>query len=527
MLAGFGTLFVISLLLIYWGFYRSTIETIQRTTEDSLKLMSGQLVQQIDKTFDQMRTIARIFAIDPKNRERLDTRDLSYLEQLRKYWVVDEQFKIMSAYFSDYYIAVYLRKDSLLAWEDMRFLRNDLLFEADELQALINKTGQYFWKADDLYQNYLNTAVEGISYYESLGSLSGEPTDQLVIRLGIAKDNIKKYFRTGENTTPVSYYLLDEKESIFLTDDKAPKTEKFIFRELPEYIKAEDRQYRVFYDPIRTNGWWLATIIPTDYYNQALLGIQLFFLALVLLLFGAFLVVMVMMMNSLVRIENEKNRSRLVALQTQIKPHFIYNTLDSINWMALDKGNLEVSRAIVHLANFLRKTLPVDNGQVTVEEELEQVKGYVDLMNTRSEYKVNLETDINEAVRSSLMVKFLLQPVVENAIIHGFYPLKRRDGVILITGRPGENQTIEITVTDNGGGFVSGETFKAGKKRDEERNGFGLDNVEYRLRLFYGKNSGITVESWPGTGTRVTIHWPREQKNNRTSHLKMQKFTPY
>jgi two-component sensor histidine kinase len=462
-------------------------------------MLSGQIVQQLDKTFYQMQTIARLFAIDPANRELLDTRGLTYLEQLKKYWVLDEQLKVISSYFSDYHPAIYLSGDSLLAREDTRFLDNKKILEK-EGDGRFSGLNFSFWKYTDEFTS-VNGRTEGISYYHKIGALSDSPLDILVIRLEVSKETILGIFHAGENSGPAAYYLLDNDREIALADDGAPKADFRLFRELPESVEINGLRYHLFYNPIRTNDMLLAAAIPESYYNGVLLKHQFLYLTLILLLFAAFFAVMIFTMNNLVRIENEKKRSELAALQSQIKPHFIYNTLDSINWMALEKGNIDVSKALVHLANFMRKSLAVDSESVTVNDEIDHVRDYVAIMNSKSDCKITLEEDIEEQVRKVQTVKFLLQPLVENAVIHGIYDAKKGGGIIHISGRMKTGRhpedTVEITVSDDGAGFEPASS----------SGGLGLYNVEYRLRLFYGHGSGLTIKSRSGAGTSVIIRW--------------------
>jgi two-component system sensor histidine kinase YesM len=171
--------------------------------------------------------------------------------------------------------------------------------------------------------------------------------------------------------------------------------------------------------------------------------------------------------------------------------------------MALDRGNYEVSRAIVELAEFLRKSLSLDSERVPLRDELEYTRLYIRIMNARSDCEVRLETAMDEEVLSCLTIKFLLQPIVENSIIHGFYKNKRPGGVIGISGRLDESGFVEIAISDNGGGFepVPADFFR------EPHGGYGLRNVEYRLKLFYGDESGLAITGKKGSGAEVRIKW--------------------
>jgi two-component system sensor histidine kinase YesM len=555
MLLGFSLLFVLSNILIYRGFYLSTMETLRRKIEDSVMIMSDQLAQQIDRTFSQMDTITQIFSLDTKNRELLKTEGLSYIEQIRNYWILEEDLKILGGYFSDYYMAIYLRNDSLMAKDQTRFFGNYPALAGRWKPEDIIKAGGIIWTDGDSVLNVNNTVIPVISHYRMIGRIVENLEDLKFIRASIAKDTVKGFFRMPGNTNPASYYLMDSNGNIALSDSNAPVLESAIFEGMPGYILHNGQKYHILYNRIKTNRWNLVTITPVWYYSRALQSAQLFYLILVLFLFGIFLAVLMaiwksfdrrvtnisailseveqqnyskkllieqkdelsrieirinefidriqLLTGNLIRLEKEKKQSELTALQSQIKPHFIYNTLDSINWMALDKGNYEVSRAIVELAEFLRKGLSPDSERVSIRDELEYTELYIRIMNARSDCKVRLETAIDEEVLSCPIIKFLLQPIVENSIIHGFYKNKRPDGIIGISGRLDESGFVVIIINDNGGGF---EPLPADLSR-KTRGGYGLRNVEYRLRLFYGDESGLAITGKKGSGTEVRIKW--------------------
>ncbi len=197
--------------------------------------------------------------------------------------------------------------------------------------------------------------------------------------------------------------------------------------------------------------------------------------------------------------EEEKNRSEFIALQNQINPHFLYNTLNSIKWMALMENNKPIAEAIVELVKMLQFSCSNKNTEVTVAEDIAFIKSYVFIQKMR--YGSSIETiyEIDESILSCLTLKFILQPIVENAIIHGFSDVGY-SGTIIVKGEDC-GDFITFSVKDNGKGMKLDKGMRF--------TGVGMDNVQKRLRFHYGNKSDMKVESTPGGGTIVTLRLPK------------------
>ncbi|MDW7657109.1 MAG: sensor histidine kinase [Bacillota bacterium] len=207
--------------------------------------------------------------------------------------------------------------------------------------------------------------------------------------------------------------------------------------------------------------------------------------------------------------------SELKVLQAQINPHFLYNTLDLILWTAKNNKPDEVSDIVIKLSRYYR--LSLSNGQefIKIRDELEHVRLYVDLQNMRFKRKIELETVAEPETLSLNILKLMLQPIVENSILHGIQNLDDREGQICIKVRI-EQQTLKITVADNGIGIDRNELnrihLREAVHRDDPGIGkFGLNNIMQRLRIYYGDDAVLTVESTPKAGTTVRIALPLQQ----------------
>ena len=212
--------------------------------------------------------------------------------------------------------------------------------------------------------------------------------------------------------------------------------------------------------------------------------------------------------------QEQKRRSEMKALQSQINPHFLYNTLDSIIWMAEGKKNEEVVLMTASLARLLRQSISNEDEVVSIGNEIEYVRSYLTIQKMRYKDKLEFEIDVDPSIKYIKIVKLVLQPIVENAIYHGL-KYKESKGLLIVRGYArGENAFIEIA--DNGVG-MDAETLKHIFERHKvnyHSNGVGVYNVQKRLQLHYGADYGITYRSEPGIGTTATIIIPRNQEGS-------------
>ncbi len=214
--------------------------------------------------------------------------------------------------------------------------------------------------------------------------------------------------------------------------------------------------------------------------------------------------------------ENLK-KAELRTLQAQINPHFLYNTLDTIVWQAQSGKNEEVVALTKSLSDFFRSSLSSGEDWVTVEQELRHLIGYLSIQKTRYRDILNYEVEADPAMNSHMILKLLLQPLVENALYHGI-KYRRGGGMIRVRGYM-EEEMLCFEVHDTGGGMTPerleevreamrlGRQMKRGPNEPEPGGGFGLYNVDQRIRLYYNLDHGLDIESGP-EGTTVSFKVP-------------------
>lgn len=218
----------------------------------------------------------------------------------------------------------------------------------------------------------------------------------------------------------------------------------------------------------------------------------------------------------MVYVEQENKRTaEMKSLQEQIKPHFLYNTLDTISWMARDYDAEDIVRLVDALTNMFRIGLSHGKDIITVKEEITHVSNYLYIQKIRYKDKLNYVIHVDESLYAVEVPKLILQPLVENAIYHGV-KAKRGGGTITITGVP-EGENLVFTVQDNGAGMPQEKVEELNRRMSErsvldEQKSFGLFYIRERIQLCYGTGYGVHVESTLGEGTRVTITLPLYQK---------------
>lgn len=242
------------------------------------------------------------------------------------------------------------------------------------------------------------------------------------------------------------------------------------------------------------------------------------------------------------RQERQKREAELRSLQAQIKPHFLYNTLDTIHWMSRKQGAKDVSEMVEALSRLFRIGLSKGNEYIPLAEEMEHVRSYLQIQKTRYQDKLSYSLDLDPELSHLPVLKIILQPLVENAIYHGIkerrgpgavaVKAERRDGRLALSvaddgvGMDAEKLAAlreKLGAVSDAGPAAGSEPFEGnsaeGRPSDGKvsggKSGYGLVNVQERIRLTFGNEYGLEVESEPGKGTKVTILHPIVREDAR------------
>ncbi|MCL2865647.1 MAG: sensor histidine kinase [Lachnospiraceae bacterium] len=214
------------------------------------------------------------------------------------------------------------------------------------------------------------------------------------------------------------------------------------------------------------------------------------------------------LMKANVSEQKEKRRQELRALQAQINPHFLYNTLDSIIWMSEAGRNDDVVEMTSSLARLFRQIISNEQEEISIREEIEYLKDYLNIQQMRYKDKMVYHIEIMPEIHEERIVKFSLQPLVENAIYHGL-KYKENRGELRIKGYLAEDK-VHLEIQDNGRG-MDAETLL--HIFDEKQSGVGINNIQKRLKLYYGADYGIYYESQWNQGTVAHVILPRRAED--------------
>ncbi len=410
-----------------------------------------------------------------------------------------------------------------------------------------------------------------LAYIKKFTNITNSPDECSYIAIYFSADYLKSTLQQSLTNIDSVYYLVNSRNNIVTATDAAlAGTYSMRYEMIPETIdtsrqfttvKILEESLYIGYRDISNTDWRLVSVIPADGIlseGQTILvnTVSLYLVFVILTCIIALLIsgnmarrlsLVVKKMNQYsgktpVKFENHTDRdeigqlvynyngmvdringlineqtetaeklkvSEVRALQAQINPHFLYNMLDMINWLAQDGKQREVSIAVQTLSKFYKLTLSKKNITISIGEELRHVELYVKLQNMRYENNIAFIIDVPDEILDYEIPKLVLQPVVENAILHGIFEKETKEGTIVIMAWA-EESDILFVISDTGVGIPPDilPVILDGKGTHGTGSNIGIYNTHLRLQLLYGKNYGLHYESVRGQGTEVHIRIP-------------------
>lgn len=208
--------------------------------------------------------------------------------------------------------------------------------------------------------------------------------------------------------------------------------------------------------------------------------------------------------------ETELRKTELKALQAQINPHFLYNTLDSIQWMCEQGKNEDAMKIVSALAKLFRISISRGHELIPIKDELQHAKNYLVIQSYRYRNQFSYSFDIETRLEHYLCNKITVQPLIENAIYHGIDRMVDEGEIkISVKEAPDNKDDILITVEDNGVGMTEEQCRKILRKERSDSSGIGVKNVNDRLKIYFGEKYGLTIKSELDVGTIVTVRIPK------------------
>jgi two-component system sensor histidine kinase YesM len=223
------------------------------------------------------------------------------------------------------------------------------------------------------------------------------------------------------------------------------------------------------------------------------------------------------LLDEVVSAERNKNEMELEVLHAQINPHFLYNTLNTIRMMAKIKGEESISSAIVALVKLLRISINLGKNMITLDEEISYIENYLLIQKLRFNQRFTIDYTIRDEDRAQLIPKLILQPIVENSLIYS--EEESEINIHVYTKKvdlPNEGEKeILIIIEDNGPGISPEviERIQNGEKNINKFSKVGLNNVNQRIKMYFGEEYGLLIEDIDGEGTRIIIRIPRKVAN--------------
>ena len=383
-----------------------------------------------------------------------------------------------------------------------------------------------------------------------------------VLVAGVGENNLRKYLETTGDTLPMNVYL-ENAQGTALTSNVLPEGEKDPELKLEGNRGTVEKKHMLYmYQKLNDWDWYTISAIETDILYRDTKNTVVFLVVMIVVLCLAGIIFtrnicrwmyrpmeeismrmkeiargnlstriekqysgedfqnMTRGFNSMahhiqelmeqVRSEqHELEQSKLNALQSQIKPHFLYNTLECIHWQALAEGNQDVSRMVKALANYYRLCLSQGQDIITLGQELAHTKNYLIIQNMRYGDIVQEKIQVSQELEDVLIPKMTLQPLVENAIYHGFKVESGRKGIIEIRAFEREKCCV-VQVADNGVGMTAEqcEMLNSTISQLASEQGYGLRNVHKRIEILFGKGYGLHYFLRPEGGVLVEIVLP-------------------
>jgi two-component system sensor histidine kinase YesM len=420
----------------------------------------------------------------------------------------------------------------------------------------------------DTVTNYNNSQTKVISFVKILKDIDDLSSDLAIIKINIQEDEISKVYQTKLLSHTSNFMIIDENSNIVSSLNKSSLGAKLdamyddakLYQSNSGHFKAEIAGHpfiETYYDLSRP-GWKLVNLVPLDELSHDAEAIRNFtlyaiigsvVLCLLVILFFSYKVLSPLhqirkfmkyvenekfnltidvrgndeialigesfnrmsrklgeLINEVYTVRIKQKEAELKALQAQINPHFLYNTLDTIYWMCrMEKAN-ESSELVQALSKLFRLSLNSGNEFTTVGKEVEHLKYYLTIQEKRFADRIDFRITVSEEVLSCKVVKLILQPLVENAIHHGIEK-KGMDGYVAIDIYE-EEGTLLYTISDDGIGADESELNRLLTAVEEDNRGFGIKNVNDRIQLYFGQAYGIQFRTSPGKGTTVYVKQP-------------------
>lgn len=567
LLLTYFVLIIIPLYILTHVTYIKVSEIVQSQT----LISAGQLQDQADTTLedkiDKVKYVMDVISLDGKINEilRRDMNSYSVPDQLRDFNDLSNMLTNLRSKSDDYSIKLYVRDGLIYSEDGANLFSMDSVKNSTWYHLLNSSDSGILWCPPSYLPKNENcfSAVRIIWNHVSLTEKAG------LLRIDIPTNKIQSLLKKA-NITKTGIVFIQSKDDILISSSDGPndrmwlpdsKTFGSIKNDTWTLETFSSKKVFIRYKSLGPTGWKLVSVIPLKEVlsssNQLrnmmiLLMLVVGSLAYLLAFFianasikkisqllrkmkkvqtGDLNVIisnynkdeigelaenfnyMIHKINDLYEEQFKSGQAvkaaELKALQAQINPHFLYNSLDLINCIALNHKIPDISLMVQSLTRFYKLSLNKGRDLVSIKDEIEHVKVYTQIQNLRFENRISLGFDIPEELYHYQIIKIILQPLVENAILHGIFEKGYENGNIKISGFLDNSGTVVMRVQDDGVGMYEEKIQNIFKQDDSEQlHGYGVKNINDRIKLFFGEKYGLSYQSEPGKGTTVEVRFP-------------------
>jgi two-component system sensor histidine kinase YesM len=560
------TFFVTFTIIFYFMSYQKSIDILDEQVDENAASALEQLNLHITYIFNEMDKVSNIISNQHAVNELLysSLHEPNKVKQIENYFTLKPVLSNIITSYNNYYVSIYLPENVLFSQEQIMINAIEAIDNMELYETITKENGKAVWRSNLRLSKRFDQDVT--SQYKLLKHYY---TDNVIGIIEVYTPNriIENILSNVGNASGSITYLIDKEGSVITasaSNGMTAKPDAELFGKVMSgsakgsFKAGEGNQSKqVVYRKLEINGWILITTIPEDLLYTSSKKVRNFsIMTITAVLFIVILLIYLILKNSTKRIdrlirvmsyiendglttvvpnkvndelgelekrfnemrsrinnliaeiyraENTKKEAQFKALQAQINPHFLYNTLDTINWMAINQDAYDVSSIITALSKFFRLTLNAGNEIITVREEIEIVKQYLYIQKIRYDDELEVQYYIDENVLDYNTVKLSLQPLIENALKHGIQH-SDRPGKIELRARLRDDSFIEMRVLDNGSGLKKETQALADVSLD--KSGYGLKNVLERLVLHFGTECVIEIKDGIEIGVEVVIIWP-------------------
>lgn len=428
-----------------------------------------------------------------------------------------EQYRLRFSFSSLFTSRDYL--DSICIYNDDGILLQfgSLVTEQpDTYNAELRKLGgRILWTAAEYHASPLRDDMRGpvVSLYRAVNDLYA--MDRLgYMRISIFEDSIADCYESFSNNGSSSLVIVDSQGQVVSALDKSLLGENLSGQNWFPAIQGSAEGYQVLGDTVCTfyyvanPGWYAVQLTPASYLKSSADTMRAT-LFLCMILCVAIVLVFFTLQRRAVRTEEAykgkllNREMELKYLQGQINPHFLYNTLDTIRWMAVKAKQDDIAKQIKALSDIFRHTLNKGEEFTSVRAEVDHVRKYMYIQQNRFSDTLQYSIEIDAKCLDATVPHLILQPIVENAVIHG---LDGHTGMGTVDIRVYcEGDALYYEVTDNGVGFDTADVARKMADPTVKHEVFALKNIDERIKLLYGEDYGLSLESHPGQGSCITV----------------------